>query len=215
MCYILLMLLLLVPSFALIMLIALATGFYCLDPPIGVAATGLVYPYFGIVVAIVMMLHAGWLCSAGGGMTWTRLSGPVFFVAWFLLMMAMMKVGLHSLELWADQSVAVSPIALLMGGLVAPLSCQGLLLVCTFLNEDQLQPGNRWYTRTVGALAAAMAVSLAIGATTLLTEIPKRPVQLELGSKCPDEPGHGAPMLPADFQHFALSAEPADAMDSR
>ena len=215
MIYQFLMLLLLMPSFFLIIMVAAATGLYFSPPPSGVEATGLVYPYYGGPIACVIMFHAGWACAARGGMRWTRLSAPVLAIGWLLVMLAMMKVGLHSFQLWADQSVAVSPIALLMGGFVAPLSCQCLLLVCTFLNEDHLQSGDRWYTRTVGALAAAMAVSLAIGATTLLTEIPKRPVQLELGSKCPDEPGLAAPMLPADFQHFAHSAEPTDAAVSR
>jgi hypothetical protein len=199
-----LMLLLLVPSFALIMLVASATGFYFLDPPSGVEATGLVYPYFGSAVACIIMLYAGWACAARGGMRWTRLSAPVLAIGWLLVMLAMMKVGLHSFDLWAEQAVAASPFDLLMGGIVAPLSCQGLLLICTFINEDHLQPGDGWYMKAVVSLAAAMAIGLAIGATTLLIETPRRPVQNELGLTWPDKAGYEAPVGLAELQHFAL-----------
>lgn len=81
----------LVPSLALITLFALTTGFYFSVPPTGMASLPLIYPNHGSAVAIVMMLAAGWLCAAGDGMQWTRLSRPFLFVAWFLLMMAMMS----------------------------------------------------------------------------------------------------------------------------
>ena len=166
-----LILLLLVPSFALIILIALLTGLYFSNPPVGMGSLILFIPYYGNAVAIVLMLIAGWLLAAGGGMKWTQLRRPILFVAWFLLMMAMMKVGLHIFELWSGGSVGVSRVALLMGGIVAPISCQVLLLISAFINWAHLQPGNRMHRRTVVSLAAAMTLSLAIGATTLLSKI--------------------------------------------
>jgi hypothetical protein len=103
----------------------------------------------------------------------------------------MMKVGLHVFQLWGERCVGVSRVALLMGGIVAPITCQCLLLICTFINEDHLQPGNRWYLRTVFSLAVALSASLAIGATTLSTEIPRRSGQVDLGSTRPARPIHG------------------------
>ena len=100
-------------------------------------------------------------------MKWTRLNRPMLFVAWFLLMMAMMKVGRHGFDLWTGGSVGVSRVALLMGGIVAPITCQVLLLTSAFINKAQPQLPERSYMRTVIALTVAMLVSLAIGATTL------------------------------------------------
>lgn len=166
-----LILLLLVPSFALITLIALLTGFYFSNPPNGMASLILFIPYYGNALAIVLTLSAGWLFAAGGGMKSTQLNKSILFVAWFLLMMAMMKVGLHIFELWSGGSVGVSRVALLMGGIVAPISCQVLLLITTFINGVHGQPGNRWQRQTIVPLAALMILSLAIGATTLLIKI--------------------------------------------
>jgi hypothetical protein len=170
-----LILLLLLPSFALIMLVALATGFFFFDPPRSMASMLLIFPYYGSVVASVMMLSAGWLCAAGGGMKWTRLNWPVLFVAWFLLMMVMTKVGLHVFLLWFEGSVGVSRVALLMGGIVAPITCQVLLLTSAFIKRAYLQLGERSYMRVVISLAVAMVVSLAIGATTLLIKTSSAP----------------------------------------
>jgi hypothetical protein len=166
-----LILLLLLPSFALIMLVALATGFFFFDPPRSMASILLIFPYYGIVVSSVLTLIAGWLCAAGGGMKWMRLNRPMLFVAWFLLMMVMMKVGRHGFDLWLGGSVGVSRIALLMGGIVAPITCQVLLLTSAFINRAHLQLGERSFMRTVISLAVAMLVSLAIGATTLSIKI--------------------------------------------
>jgi len=166
-----LILLLLLPSFALIMLVASATGFFFFDPPRSMASILLIFPYYGSVIANVMMLSAGWLCAAGGGMKWTRLTRPMLFVAWFWLMMVMMKVGRHVFQVWIEGSVGVSRVALLMGGIVAPITCQVLLLTSAFINRAHLQLGKRSYMRTVISLAVAMVVSLAIGATTLSIKI--------------------------------------------
>ena len=166
-----LILLLLLPSFALIMLVVLATGFFYFDPPRSMASILLIFPYHGIIVANVMTLIAGWLCAAGGGLKWTRLNRPMLFVAWFLLMMAMMKVGRHGFGLWLGGSIGVSRVALLMGGIVAPITCQVLLLTSAFINKAQPQLRERSYMRTVISLTVAMVVSLAIGATTLLIKL--------------------------------------------
>ena len=104
-------------------------------------------------------------------MKWTRLNRPMLFVAWFLLMMAMMKVGRHGFDLWTGGSVGVSRVVLLMGGIVAPITCQVLLLTSAFINKDQPQLRGRSYMRTVISLTVAMFVSLAIGATTLLIKL--------------------------------------------
>lgn len=166
----LLTLLLLIPSFALIALVAWVTGFYFSAPPTGMASLLMIYPAYGNIIAIVMMLAAGWLCAAGGGMQWTRLRKPSLSVVWFLLMMAMMKVGIHVYFLWGEPSVSASRFALLMGGIVAPITCQLLLLISTFTNGSHRQPGSRSSMRTVVSLAAMMAISLAIGATTLFVK---------------------------------------------
>ena len=85
-------------------------------------------------------------------------------------MMAMMKVGIHVYFLWGEPSVRASRFALLMGGIVAPITCQLLLLISTFTNGGHRQPGSRSSMRTVVSLAAIMAISLAIGATTLFVK---------------------------------------------
>lgn len=113
--------LLLAASFALITLVALITGFYQAGPPGGMASLILYIFQYGGAVAIFLMLIAGLLCAARGTMHWTRMRRPVISVVWFLLMIAMMKVGFHAFELWGSSREA-SRFALLMGGIVAPIT---------------------------------------------------------------------------------------------
>lgn len=159
--------LLLAVSFTLITLVAFVTGFYQADMPSGMVTLILYVFQYGSVVAVCLMLIAGLVCTARGKMDWTRMRRPVLCIVWCFLMIAMMKVGFHAFDVWG--SSRVSRFALFMGGIVAPMTGQILLLCCNLRRESHPWQRNLSHRRGLTFLAAVMVVSLAIGATTLWT----------------------------------------------